>query len=336
MKAILTTALGLALATTASAQITNAVVQVGGPGAVGNQGGDPPTLTGGVPATGTVEFVYDSSNATLDVIVTNTAPQVPGEDNGVITEVFFNIPMFAVTGMTLTNQVGQPGGITPNFAFAFDPISIDNSGTIAAGGLGKFNCMLSTGAPTGIANPDASQWSQPLANLVNGPATFSFQCTGTNLEDLTAETFANVSSDNPPGNESSIVALKWQSAGVGGAESGTIGTEDGCPAGAWIVGDPSIGGQVTIYSSSQPGCHACVGLSVDPGPTIIGGLTIPLGAPILVIASFQFSDSLSMYVQNIPNVPALENLTVYAAAAMLDPNSGEITISEQISFTVTL
>ena len=94
---------------TGSPSVTTATVDIGGPGALGSEGGDPPVLSNGVIATGTVTYVYDSRKGLLEVTIDNTTPQLSGETNPVITEVYFNLPALAVTKAKLIDQA-PPGG----------------------------------------------------------------------------------------------------------------------------------------------------------------------------------------------------------------------------------
>ncbi|HKB15912.1 MAG TPA: hypothetical protein VKF62_07590, partial [Planctomycetota bacterium] len=104
------------LAGTAAATVTNATVSIGGLGGFTSCGAqNPPVICDGVtPATADLDFVYDDgvSPPTLSVTVTNTSPVTPGVGNPLITNIYFNVPVGAVSGLTL---VGGPAGWSLNF-----------------------------------------------------------------------------------------------------------------------------------------------------------------------------------------------------------------------------
>src|SRR5262245_25889009 len=159
------------------AQVTTATVNLGGPGANGSEGGNPPTLSDhSTIGTGVMTFTYDSSIARLQVQVENTTPDVPGDLNPVMSSVFFNVPHGAITGMTLVSQTGGSNGATPAFSFVFDADVANAPNPNTADGLGAYTCGLyepSGGGVEGIANPAASAWVRPLSELYESPVVFT-------------------------------------------------------------------------------------------------------------------------------------------------------------------
>jgi hypothetical protein len=286
----------LLLATSLAAQITTASVQLGGPGALGSQGGDPPVLSdSSTVATGTLDFTYDSSTGQLIVVVTNTTVDVPGNPNPLMSEIFFNAPQGAVTGMTLQSQVGGPNGAPPAFDFVFDADLANAPDPNGADGLGHYSVGLykPNGPVTGVANANAAFWVQPLSQIYEGPVTFTFLCTGPSTASITAQTFASALSWIPPGNSTCQGAAHFQAGGANGAFSAFIGTTHDC-----------------VVQSAQPGCHGCMVAGFNPGPFQVGDLIVPFGPPWIVLQSQTMAFSTASLSITVPNNPIYAGMTL--------------------------
>lgn len=313
--------------------VTEAMVDIGGPGALGSEGGDPPTLSGGSVATGTISYRYDSSTGLLDVTVANTSPQILGEVNPLITRIYFNLPYLAVTGATLRGQSTAFSSEGIPLRAKVDVDSLHKPNPVRAPGFGRLNVELYSGMGIkgGIANPAATSWPVPTSKLNMGPVTFSFQLTGPHLDRLTATTFATTPSV-PPSRVARAV-FHFQGGGTCGNDSAAIGTSGDCVPGLWYVGEPCLGETITFLRASAPGCHGCLLFSMDPTPTVISGIPVPISPPYIVIAPAVAASSIDPLSLLIPERPELVGLTGYFVFAVLDPVLGPLT-SEVVAVTV--
>jgi hypothetical protein len=295
---------------------------IGGAGAFGSEGGDPPVLNNGTMATGQMMFAYDDVANTLTLIVSNDSPVVPGEPNPLITDIFFNVPYLACTAITLNSQVGS-GGATPSFVLSVDPDLFSNPNPLGADGLGAYNVRLSTpggGIAGAIANPLADTFGGPAGSWVEGPVTFEFSVTGPGVDTLTASSFANSLSQNPPGSTQVTGVFKFQGGGAGASGSAFIGNNPDCEPGGWMVGAPCIGSTVQFVLNTAPGCFGCMAASPDPGPTQVGPFLIPIGMPAFtVVAVFAPPVSVKVKPITIPADPLLVGATIYFTVVTLDP-----------------
>ncbi|MFK7741207.1 MAG: hypothetical protein AB8H80_12885 [Planctomycetota bacterium] len=233
-------------------------------------------LTGGVVIGSIASVTYDPTTAVLQFVVANTTPVVAGEANPTIQDIWFNVPDGAVTGMTLTNQVGS-GGAAPQFTLQFDPTTSLNPNPLSAGCFGEFNVQLSAPAGSfGIANPAAPQVATP--NAVTGPVTFTFQLTGPGTAFIDAEAFLAASSQK--GALSTNYALNYQRGGSNAQEFGIVGSCELCRTSVYLVGNPSVGSTFDICVTGGFGCHACLWVSGTPGPVVVSGIELPVGLPI--------------------------------------------------------
>ena len=234
-------------------------------------------LTGGVVVNTIVSMSYDKATAVLQVSVNNNTPIVAGESTATVSEVHLNFPNGAVTGVTLNNQTGS-GGATPAFTLSYDADSAAAPNPNAAGCLGDFNVMLTSGAngAGGIANPAATNIA--TANPVTGPVTFELQLTGPGTTGIDAEAIIATISQGSP--SATNVALKFDGGGVQGQESGYVGSCDECRTSIYTVGQTAIGSTFDLCATGGFGCHACIWISATPGPTVLQGITIPVGLPI--------------------------------------------------------
>ncbi|HYC76998.1 MAG TPA: hypothetical protein VEI02_05160, partial [Planctomycetota bacterium] len=87
-------------ASVASAQIVVNVDDVGCQDGFNNVN----ALTGGVPASASVSFDYNSATQRLTLVVSNTSPVIAGQHTPLITRILFNAPELAVTSMSIVSQ----------------------------------------------------------------------------------------------------------------------------------------------------------------------------------------------------------------------------------------
>lgn len=325
----------LTLGGTVFGQVSQSFVQIGGPGAVGCQFGDPPLLSGGVPASAALGFSYDQSTGRLTLTVDNTSPVIAGQSTPIITRIWFNLPLFAVTGLSLVEQHADAGA-TPNFGLTVDTNTLDGAGSINVNCLGRFGVQLANPGPGpqgGLANPQAVELAGSPGSQVLGRLTVVLQVAAANLAGLNSDSFASTFSQGAAFAQANA-ALKFQGAGVGGAESGTIGNAPNCEAAGFIIGEPKLGHTVFIAQNAAPGCFGCVVASLDPGPTQVGPYLIPLGLPAYIISSaFSPPNGVFTFPISIPPDIAYLGLTVYFAFITSNP---EIDISQSFQFTITL
>ncbi len=282
------------------------------------QPGQIPTLTGGVRATATLDYAYDRSTGVLTLAVTNTSPEVAGEQNPVITSLGINLPDGAITGAMLTGQSAPNSSVTPTWTASY----ASNGHMI--GCFGDFDLLLSngTGSPRGgIANENAANPGGPPNSQVTGPLTFTIQLSGPATENVNAHSIAYGFSSN--GSQANVnAALRFQGGGVGGDESGTMGTGGDCVCGTWAKGPARLGTTVDVCMSGTDGCHDCLQISGIPGPTTFGpplNLTIDIGFPVMAVLDWEFpSDNEVCLSVPIPNDQVLIGFTLYFAVVTHD------------------
>jgi hypothetical protein len=317
---------------------TSESLAIGGLGTTGCQGPeDPPTLGGGVLASGTIGYAYDEATGILTLTVANDSPVTMGVPNPLITKVWINLPHLAVSGVSLLSQSGS-GGASPSFELSFDTNNLDEVGSIPANCFGKMGLLLATSGGSiqgGIANPAADTLPGPSGAAVIGPVTFTLQITGPGADSLTADAFAASLSANPPGSMQVNAAFKFQGGGID-EESGTIGDGPGCRVGGWIVGEPNIGNTVQFVMDTPEGCHGCIVASGDPGPTMFGSLTVPIGMPMVPIMIVTTAPPTPTVLDlAIPNDPNLVGVTIYFVVAAIDPMTlTGLNITDQFSVTI--
>ena len=323
----------LAFAGILSAQnVTNSTVKVGGPGAIGSEGGDPPTLNNGAIATAELDFNYTQSTGRLVLTVRNTTPVKAGESTALITQIYFNAPPIAVTGMNLISQTGA-GGAVPSFPFSFDADIFTAPSPNQVSPFGSFSCGLANGdIKGGISNPAATDIAAPPGTWVVGPAVFTFQVLGSTAG-LTAHAFADALSSGHNGNYTTA-AVKFQAGGPGGEGSAKIGTKPDCSPSSFVVGAPRIGHTVTLYFSGAPGCKGCVFVTLNPTPTVIGPLHVPAGPPYLEVAGGPVGNQPLSVPITIPNLPGLIGVKVYFFLAVVGPGSVTVEFSPRYEFTI--
>ncbi len=329
-------ALGFAvlLATSINAQ-TTASLQIGGPGAPGCQGGNPPTLPGGVPATGTLDFAYDHSTSVLTLTVTNTSPVTPGVPNPLITTIVGNMPQLAINEMALLTQTGS-GGANPNFIFEHDTSLTTPPNPITTPCFGAFGFRIRTpnGLGGGIANANANVFPGNPAAAVIGPVTFTFAVVTTSTN-LGAQAFSHSLSVNPTGAQYVNAAFRFQG---GGAEltGGYIGNAAGGSPAGWVVGNPVPGGTITVVQAGLPGWSGCFITSLNPGPTIIDGVSYPIGLPYVVLQSgvVPANGILSTTITIPLNLPELAVQTFYGLIALSNPQQNTVSVSEQFTLMI--
>jgi len=304
------------LGSLAAAQVTTDSIVIGGPGSQSSELFDDPGLLGDglTEASAVYVFTLDVGAATLELEVTNTSPVVPGVQNPLLTDVYFNLPA-AITGVTLTSQ-SAIAGVPPVYAFTFDADRTDGVGNLRADGFGAFSVELSdTGNIEGtIANPDADTYTVPAAQLSISPVTFSFSLTGT-LTGLTASDILTEFSHIPPGSRPSIAVAKFQAGGVAGA-SAYINEGDPCPSagavetlgagcGGLLSATPVFpGGYTTIrYEGDTPMAVMMLRWSRTAGTSFIfNGCPIFLRRPSnlagMFVTDFNGDHEVSMLVRN--------------------------------------
>ena len=323
--------LAFLLAAGLSAQTTH-TLQVGGTDTKGLQGpGNPPPLSAGTDvATAQLTYTFDSATGRLDVLVENTTAQNGSRPNPIINEVHINVPNGAVTGISFVGQ-SSSGATQPNFNVSIDTDITADPSPNHVGGFGLFNISLTTHVRRGIRNPSATNWSPPTANLVDD-ATFSFDITGANLNQLSAEDFALSPSYIPPGSCVVTAACKFQAGDDDG--SGFIGTRIGCVPTLYMVGEPCIGNTITFILGNKPGCHNCLTYSEDPTPFFLpgSGLTLPASPPFYILFSEDALASLTEIDVTIPNDPIFVGIEVVIVNASWTGLNFEI--SEEIRFTI--
>lgn len=309
----LVVSLGL-LAADLDAQATTTVMKIGGAGAMGSEGGDPPLLNDGRIAHGEITYTYDASIGQLIIEVANHTTPIPGEYHPVINEVYFNIPHLADIDLTLVDQSAAQGP-DPYFELAFDAVNPPpvNGWTI----LGAYSASLRIdGVQGGIAHPDATEFSEPIETICMGPARFVFDVTGSDAGNFTSDSFAYSPARLPPGIRSATAMFKFRSGG--GAGYGWIGTRTGCIAGLWHVGTPCPGETFEIVMGTQVGCAACLLYSFDDTPMDLGWLVIPISPPWFSrFGGFTDEEVMALPV-TVPDNPDLVGMEVHFTLATSD------------------
>lgn len=296
---ILASTLLLAAATTAQS------VAVGGLGTYGCQGpSDPPTITGGVLASGTVAFAYDATTHVLTLDVDNTSAVVPGQPNPQIHHVFFNVPDGAVTGAVLNGQ-SAAGGAAPNFSLRFG----SNHGNC----FGSFDVELATSNNRGgIGNASADTFGGHPPAL--GPVRFEITLSGPGVGSLTATSIRNQLSTGAP-NKDVNVALKFKSGGNGGEESGVISNRPDCSLAMYTIGEPRIGNTITVCENGAEGCHNCLWIGLDDTPVDLPGIRLPFEPDgIVTVGEFDSTHTFCFPI-TIPNDRSLIGTSFFFAIA---------------------
>jgi hypothetical protein len=322
----------LAFASVLSAQnITTATLKIGGSGAFGSEGGDPPVTSSGLVVTATLDFKYEQSTGKLTLVVHNTTPVVPNEPTPLITRIYFNAPPVAVTGMTLLSQLGS-GNATLALESTFDADLSTAPNPNNAGPYGDFSMHLGTpggNVQGGISNPAATENPGPPNEWVKGPATFVFQVSGSTLG-ITAAAFARALPTGVEGGKPySPAIVKFQGNG-----SAFVGYKPDCSPSSFLVGEPRIGHTVQLYFSGAPGCKGCLFLTFNPTPTVIGPLNVPAGPPYFEVAGGPLSNTPVFVPLTIPNIPALVGQNVYYFLAVVGPGSFVVEFSPRYEFTI--
>lgn len=296
-------------------------VQVGGTGARAcSNTSNPPTLADGVTlASADLDFAWDSIGRVLTLTVENTSAVDPGIPNPLITQVYFNLPMSAVSSVSLLTQTGAAGSPAPAFGFDYDPLPNVNQ-NLTSGCMGAFGARLSIrGIKGGIANASADLPGGPPGSAVVGPVIFEFAVDGPGVHSLTANTFASAFSSNPPGTYTVNASVHFQSGGLAGA-SDKLSNAPVCEPSGWMIGDLRIGQPVTFTMSSAQGCHGCLAYSFTMGTTYFGPLAVPLGTPMYPVFPGRLPASgILEKTVTLPNDPNLVGVTTYFAVITRSP-----------------
>ena len=332
----LTLALGCFAAAGLQAQVSTHTLEIGGAGAQGCQlPGNPPLLTGGVPAAAEMLFSYDRSTAILDLTVTNTSPVLGGDATPVITKLYLNLPTWAISSASLISAAGS-GGATPSFVLAYDTDLMSAPTPISANCFGDFGVFLEKtagGISGGIAR-DGGNTPGSAGSTVIGPVTFQIQLAGPGVGTLNAEAIATAYSYNANGFQVAA-AMKFQGGGPGGDESGTIGAVENCTTSSYLLGEPRLGQTVGLTLAGPQGCYGCLVASFNPGPSFLGGQWWPIGFPIYEILVGYTSDHAPMLLTiPLPQDPIFVNLTLYFLLIQVDPVTYVMTYAEPFSMTI--
>ena len=148
-----------------------------------------------------------------------------------------------------------------------------------------------------------------------GPVVFELQLVGPGTGGIDADSILASFSRNAPAHEANA-AVKFQAAGVGGEESGFVGSSDLCRTAVYIVGEPRIGETIDLCVTGGTGCHVCIWVSEIPGPFATPFGVIPVGLPILLnlglgnLGLAGIGNPACIPV-SIPNEPGLISYTLY-------------------------
>ena len=130
----------------------------------------------------------------------------------------------------------------------------------------------------------------------------------------------------------------FNGAGTDGCDAGFVGSTNECRLATYMVGDPSIGSTVELCQSGPQGCHDCLWISDLPGPTNVGGTSVPVGFPLLFVFDYGEFNARQEICQTlvIPNDQQLVGLTIYTAVATF-PTSDPLnrTLGSTFQFTIT-
>lgn len=300
-----------------AAQVTTDTVQIGGRGAIGSEGGDPPLLNNGTLATATMRYEFDSATGILRLVVTNTSPVTRGVPNPLITQVYFNLPRGGITAFTLQSQAGS-GGATPAFVPSIDLALGQGQDPNRVAPFGSFNVCLETPGDNirgGIANAAADTIAAPPDSWVVGPVTFIFRAQG-NISGLNASAFARAVAQDPQGGRYVSAAVKFQGGGPGGAGSAKIAEQPDCSPSAFVIGEPCIGRRITFTMAGAPGCKGCLILTVNPTPTRFLQYLVPAGPPYIDLFGGELDNYLRTLTLTIPNDPSLVGAKFYYFAVV--------------------
>lgn len=286
-----------------------ATVTIGDPDGQGCQSMTAPTLTGGVPASATFDFAYDRATAMLTLTVTNTSPIVGNDDNPVLSEFYLNLPAGAVTGASLVSQSGS-GGATAAFSLGY------GADAFHANCFGGFDVLISSGSGPrgGIANASAPYVGGPPGSTVTGPVEFVIQLAGPGVSNINAYSIAFGYSSN--GARANVnVAGKFVAGGPSGDESGMVASGDDCDCGSWLTAEARIGTTFELCQNGQAGCHDCLWVSLNAGPTSFGppfNLTANIGFPLIAVLDFDFPANNEICLPiTLPNDQNLVGRTLY-------------------------
>lgn len=291
---------------------------------------------------GTMTFTYDASIARLALEVTNTSSTQPGFTTPLVSDIRFNVPTEAVTGMQLVSQTAAAGGPAA-FGFTFDPdIRVNpNPNATKLNCFGSFNAALTSAHPVNGTLMNASATNFSGSGHCLGSVTFVFDVTGPGVNWVTAGAFAqSLSSGNGSGTGKVQAAMKTQGMTDGAvALSEEIGSAGGCAPVAYATGQNWPGGHMDLYVSGGPGCGGCLVFSFNPPPTVYGGVSWDVGYPF-----FELLDVVTNGITNggqlfslpvdIPPIAGLVGLDLYFSTILYSPSTGGIYVSQ--NFRVTL
>lgn len=291
---------------------------------------NPATLSDGVTeATADIVYSYDSLRGVLEIDVLNTSPALASVPNPILDAITLNLPEGAVDGAQLLVQIGT-GGAAPNFSFSAEP-DLSVSSTLSVGCFGNINVLLDArGTIGGIANPIAPTLPGLRANYTLGVTTFRIQLSGPGIGFLTARTIALQFSRNQP--LMINASVNFRDGGVSSAASGEISSpHNACFPTLWTDGPPRLGDTVRIFAAATTECHTCVIASLNPGPSQLAGITIPIGLPAVFLYQIPSHPKLPVQVPlSIPNEPSLVGQTVYL---MIGSAVAGLELSEQLPLT---
>ncbi len=323
-------------ASISTAQVTSSTLSIGAPGSPGCQAGtNSPLLSDGSVATGIMQIHYDASSAILTLAVDNTSPVIAAS-NPLVTDIYLNAPVGAVTGATLINQVGS-GGANPAFTLAFDADNTTAPSLPRADCFGHFSIQLSVGGlPGGIGNAAASTFAVPASQVVRGPVTFTLQLTVNGV--ITASAFTEWQSWNAANVATQGGALAFGGAGANNDGAGFVGHPFQCKTAMFTRGLPRIGTTFDFCMTGPECCHLCIWASLNPGPTFFLGYRIDLGFPVIGIYDFGFLPREGLICTSIPvpnNRSAIGATVYFVNATYLSGYPAEtLNVSDGLALTV--